>query len=348
MRRFAVFCLTLGVWAIAATSEAGEVSLTLSGTAFEGGPAFEVGLNGAVIGSGTVDTQLPEGQTFVFEIGDDVLSQAGDLTLRLTNDYFAGPGQDRSLSVLAATVGSTSLTAGNFVIVQDGAPVERDSSAGALIWSGNETAVANSPPGGWLEGTALDAAAATCTQSAEIVGFVSGSAASPVLARDAVKPLVEAAKAGNCSATITGYADVAGMELTNLRLTAARAGAVLDDLIVEGARFPVVNIVPTTGTEQFGSEGADNRRVTVQLWSPAPQQPPMPAAQPTAAPEGPVAQMASDALAADLAHIMVLGWRSNGELYVRSSNTDSKEVLWLLEQVKARLIAGDPVLGAGQ
>jgi hypothetical protein len=49
-----------------------------------------------------------------------------------------------------------------------------------------------------------------------------------------------------------------------------------------------------------------------------------------------------------LAHLLVLGWRNNGELYVRSSNTDPKEVLWLLEQTKARLIAGDAVLGAEQ
>ncbi|NGP16451.1 OmpA family protein [Devosia aurantiaca] len=241
--------------------------------------------------------------------------------------------------MLGANVGATALAAADFNIVADGTIIERDKSAGALVWSENETAVANAPPGSWQALTEQSAAAA-CSASADVTGFASDSTAAD--AGEALSPLVSAAAAYNCSVTITGYADVSGTELGNLRLTAARASAVLDDLLVAGARFPAANIVPTPGTDQFGAEAADNRLVRVQLWSPAPVAQP-----PAVVPDNPVSQLAGEAQGADLAHILVLGWRNDGTLYVRSSNTDPKEVLWLLEQAKARLIAGEPVLGPG-
>ncbi len=340
MRHRLIFStVLLGMLGSVTIVQAGQVSVTLSGVAFEGGPAFEIGVNGTVIGTGTVENPVPEGQTFTFDAANDLLAQPGDLTIRLTNDYFAGPDQDRSLTVLGATVGSTTLAPSDFVIVQDGTPVERDFSAGALIWSGIETAVANAPSSGWGIGAKANSAA-TCTDSVEVLGFDLGSVASEAHSSASLSPFIEAANAGKCSVTITGYADVTGTDLTNLRLTAARAGAVLDDLLVGGARFPNVSIVPTTGTKQFGAEGSENRRVTVQLWSPAPQ--------PVDQPDTPVTQLAEQARDANLAQILVLGWGSDGGLYVRSSNTDPKEVLWLLEQAKARLIAGEPVLGLGQ
>ncbi|WP_108397270.1 carbohydrate-binding domain-containing protein [Devosia submarina] len=326
---------------------AAELSITLSGTAFEGSPAFEVGLGGTVVGSGTLDNPVPAQQTFSFEIADDLLTDAGDLTVRLTNDYFTGEGQDRSLSILEATVGATNLAPTDFVLVQNGAPIDRDNSAEVSIWSGDETAVANPPSGGWSADTLVAekaAAARECTAFAEIVGFPSGSSSPNSPAQEGLRPLIEAAAAGNCSATITGYADLSGSELLNLRLTAARAADVLDKLIVGGARFPATSIVPTSGTDQFGGDAAANRRVSVQLWSTEPQ----PVAPPIAAPENSIDELARQSREADLAHLLVLGWRNNGELYVRSSNTDPKEVLWLLEQTKARLIAGDAVLGAEQ
>ncbi|SMQ85506.1 OmpA family protein [Devosia lucknowensis] len=341
MRSGAFFC-SVAVFALSLagySARAGEISVTLSGTAFEGGPAFEMALGGTVVGSGTVENPVPEGQTFTFAVGDDLLASQGDLTLRLTNDYFAGEGQDRSLAVLSATVGATGLTPADFNIVAEGTIIERDNSIGALVWSENETAVANAPPGGWQASTEQSAGDA-CSASADVIGFATDSTAADV--GEALSSLVSAAAANNCSVTITGYADVSGSELGNLRLTAARASAVLDDLLVAGARFPAANIVPTPGTNQFGAEAADNRRVTVQLWSPTP------VAQPAAVlPDNPVSQLAGEAQGADLAHILVLGWRNDGTLYVRSSNTDPKEVLWLLEQAKARLIAGEPVLGPG-
>ncbi|NGP16452.1 carbohydrate-binding domain-containing protein [Devosia aurantiaca] len=99
MRHSALFhsAAVFGLCLAGHSAEAGEISVTLSGAAFEGGPAFEMALGGTVVGSGTVENPVPEGQTFTFAVGDDLLATQGDLTLRLTNDYFAGEGQDRSL-----------------------------------------------------------------------------------------------------------------------------------------------------------------------------------------------------------------------------------------------------------
>lgn len=330
--------------------QAAEVRLKLSGTAFEGGPAFEATLGGEVIASGTIDEPVPGGQDFTFEVPDDLLSGSGDLTLRLTNDYFAGEGEDRSLTVLGANIGGTELTPDDFLLVENDAPIERDRSSGVLIWTGNEIAVAPAPQGGWLGGGAVprvEAQNPECSAYAEVVGIKSGSVALG-LAGETLQHVVDVARSGACSVTLTGYADKSGSELANLRLTAARASAVLDALILAGARFPSANIVSTTGTDEFGPLAADNRRVTVQLWSPAVSQS---EGQPDAIASGDddaVARIARDAREANLAHLLVLGWRATGELYVRSSNTDPKEVLWLLEQAKARLIAGEPVPGAEQ
>ena len=326
-------------------AHAGEVTFKLSGVGFEGGPAFEAAIGGQVIATGTVEEPKPDGEDFSFSVPDELLNGTGDLTLRLTNDYFAGEGQDRSLLVLGATIGNQELTPDRFIVAKDGQKVERDSSTGVPLWSGDETAVAIAPADGWLgTGAPAETVVPACSGYAEVVGMASGSMNLSEIPLDALGPIVDVANAGACSVTITGYADKSGSEIGNLRITAARASAVLDALLAAGARFQSANIVPTTGTDQFGPAPSDNRRVTVQLWDPSPQ----PVAEPRTEAEDPISQLALEVGQANLAHLLALGWRSTGELYLRSSNTDPKEVLWLIEQAKARLIAGDPVLGPGQ
>lgn len=346
--RIDLFILVLASGIGTASCFAGEVTFKLSGVGFEGGPAFEATLGGEVIAAGTVDNPVPDGQDFTFEVSDELLSSNGDLTLRLTNDYFGGEGQDRSLLILGASIGNQILKADDFMIVQDGTPVERDRTGGTPLWSGDEIAVVTAPADGWKNGngaaSAATALAQECSAYAEILGLSTGSAFTATLPTENFKTLIEQAKVGVCSVTITGYADKNGTEAANIRLTAARAASVLDALILAGARFPSANIVSTSGTDEFGPVAADNRRVSVQLWYPAPSS----VTDSTAETESPIAQLAREAAGVNLAHLLALGWLSNGELYVRSSNTDPKEVLWLLEQVKARLVAGDPVLGPGQ
>lgn len=346
MREDVVVLMT--VVALAVTpSMAGEVEVRLSGTAFEGGPAFELALGGQVIGAGSVDKPTEEGRVFTFGVDDSLLAGTGDFTVRLTNDYFAGEGQDRSLSILSGRVGSTVLTPENFAIVTDGAAITRDSSKGALVWSGDEIAVANAPHEGWLGAQAESATAASgtdCSAAAELKGFAHGSAAIAGLDLQVLAPVIAASQGGACSVTITGYADASGSELSNRRITAARSAAVLDELIANGAVFPSANIVATNGSEDPGVDESSNRRVTVQLWSPQPQV----AAQPLHDAGTPVTALLEEARSASIEHVLVLGWQSWGDLYIRSSNTEAKEVLWLLEQSKARVIAGQPILGPGQ
>lgn len=323
---------------------AGEVEVRLSGTAFEGGPAFELGLGGQVIGTGTVDEPTTEGRVFTFGVDDALLAGTSDFTVRLTNDYFAGEGQDRSLSILGGRVGSTALTPENFVVVADDKAIERDSSTGVLIWSGNEIAVANAPQEGWLGAQDAQASGVDCSASAELKGFARGSAAIAGIDLQGLGPIIAASQSGACSVTITGYADASGSEISNRRITAARSAAVLDELIANGARFPSANIVATDGTDTIDANEASNRRVTIQLWSPEPQV----AAQPQHDTRTPVTALLEEARNASIEHVLVLGWQSWGDLYIRSSNTDAKEVLWLLEQSKARVVAGQPILGPGQ
>ena len=326
---------------------AGVVEVQLSGTAFEGGPAFELALGGQVIGAGSVDEPTEEGRLFTFDVDDSLLAGTGDFTVRLTNDYFAGEGKDRSLSILGGRVGSTVLTPENFDIVTDGESIARDRSNGALVWSGDEIAVANAPHEGWLgaqAGSVTPASGTDCSASAELQGFAHGSTTIAGLDLQVLAPVIAASQSGACSVTITGYADASGSELSNRRITAARAATVLDELLANGAIFPSANIVATKGTEDASLDEAGNRRVTVQLWSPRPQT----AAQPQHDAGTPVTALLEEARNASIEHVIVLGWQSSGDLFIRSSDTDAKEVLWLLEQSKARVIAGQPILGPGQ
>lgn len=318
-----------------------EVELNLSGSAFEGGPAFEAAIGGQVVGTGTVENPVPQGTPFRFEVDDQVLEGASDFTVRLTNDYSGGEGQDRNLSILAARVGAVGLTPEDFILTSGGEPIERDAGAGVQIWSGDESAVANAPAGGWLgAGAASDregqGAPAACTAGAEVTGFDRNEFVPETDPSGNLGDLASQAISGACSVTITGYADETGSDVTNRRITAARAGAVLDQLLESGADFPAANIVPTEGTTEFGADPAANRRVNVRLWSPQ------------APPSGPVAGLLRDGQDAGLEQALILGWQSNGELYIRSSNTDPKEVLWLLEQAKVKVLAGEPIQGPGE
>jgi len=204
--------------------------------------------------------------------------------------------------------------------------------------------VANPPAGGWLSGGEEDGVASTqdCSAFGELTGFGRNSVSVASVDLESLGPVIAAAQGGACSVTITGYADPSGSALSNRRITAARAAAVLDQLIAGGARFPAANIVATDGTDD-GSGAQNSRRVTVQLWRQEPQA--VAEAEPA---QSPVFALLEQAFSASIDHILILGWQSSGELYMRSSNTDPKEALWLLEHSKKRVLEGQPVLGPEQ
>jgi len=210
------------------------------------------------------------GTVFRLVVDDGLLEGRGDLTVRLTNDYFAGEGRDRSLVILSARVGAVELAPEDFILTSAGEPIERDRSNGVQIWSGNDIAVANAPEGGWLgrKTAAIEQSpSADCSGFAEVSGFSRNDASIEATDFGSLAAIVEAAASGYCSVTITGYADESGSDLANRRITAARAAVVLDYLLANGARFPVANIVSTEGTSEFGVSASANRRVAVQLWS---------------------------------------------------------------------------------
>lgn len=316
---------------IAGPAAAAEIQVRLSGTSFEGGPAFELTLAGQVVGTGTVQTPTAEGQLFQFEAADALLAQNGDLSVVLTNDHFGGDGQDRSLFVLEAQIGSSVLSPADFILVSNGEPLKRELNPGVQIWSATEVAVAPPPPGGWLGPDAAESTSApaqeagptSCSAAGDLVDFAPGAATAP-FSTEGMAGVLEQARTGACLVTITGYADRNGSPLVNRRITAARAASVLDYLLVNGAVFSSTEVVPTEGTDEFGPDLAANRKVAVQLRSP-------PVASSAAPPQGEADQ------------VLTMGWQGDGAPYLRSGYTDPKAALWLLEQARHSLLQGAPI-----
>lgn len=264
---------------------AADLSIDLSGTAFEGGPAFELRMGKTVIGSGTIDPVPPEGDaaTFLYEVPDAVLAEGNDLVVRFTNDKWQGAGQDRNLYVLYARVNGKELSPEDFHLMTKSGPVERKIRKGRLeIWSGLETAVAAPPPGGWIESTAAvapaeaapeaPAAAAAapavpvdCGLSLAVTGISSRAAALTEAQAKQLEPLLASARSGTCAVVLTGYASQGGAEDLNIKASGIRAQLVLDYLIYQGARFTAEDIVAFGSTSTFGSDDASNQRVNVRL-----------------------------------------------------------------------------------
>lgn len=55
----------------------------------------------------------------------------------------------------------------------------------------------------------------------------------------------------------------------------------------------------------------------------------------------PVPRVIEGATVADLAQVLIVGRRRDGELYVASSFTDAEALHWLLSRVQFKLLRGD-------
>ncbi|WP_421760474.1 carbohydrate-binding domain-containing protein [Devosia sp.] len=261
-----------------ASVSAAELSIDLSGTAFEGGPAFELRMGKTVIGSGTIDPVPPDGQpaSFLFDVPDAVLAEGKDLVVRFTNDKWQGAGQDRNLYVLFARVNGKELSPEDFHLMNKDGPVARKVRQGRLeIWSGLETAVAPPPAEGWIAGVAqaapapepapAAAAPVDCSLSLAVTGIASRAAALTEAQAQQLEPLLAAARSGKCAVVLTGYASQGGAEDLNIKASGIRAQLVLDYLTYQGAKFTTQTIVPFGSTSTFGSDDASNQRVNVRL-----------------------------------------------------------------------------------
>jgi hypothetical protein len=44
------------------------------------------------------------------------------------------------------------------------------------------------------------------------------------------------------------------------------------------------------------------------------------------------------AIAANLGHVLVIGWQGNGDLYFAGNTSDTREIIWLLEKARKWLL----------
>jgi hypothetical protein len=143
--------LLLGLGLAVTAPQAAEVRLELSGTSYNGGPAFDLAFGNTVVGEGVVDPAAGTNEgVFRFEVSDLLLVSNPDLRIRLTNDARGGPGEDRNLYIVSAAVNGVGLPIADFAVLSKGEARPHRLRNGHLeVWSGNEVAVASPPTSGW-------------------------------------------------------------------------------------------------------------------------------------------------------------------------------------------------------
>jgi len=221
----------VGLATLVVPAAATEVSVILSGSDFNGGPAFELTLGGKVIGTGVLDPVPADGQAsiFAFDVPDHLLSGNGELRVRLTNDAFGGPGKDRNLYVFGATVDGQHIPVSDFSILQKGKPVQRKVKLNHIdVWSNQEVAVAAAPKGGWLRTQPSAAPAAPEPAAVEVKATTKSAEVTPpplrvATALPAPSPTVpiKTAPAALCNAK----ASVIGIDVVSDPLSARQLAA---------------------------------------------------------------------------------------------------------------------------
>lgn len=247
-------CLVLSLLAASSWTACGaQITLSLSGTEFEGGPAFVVALGDNVVGEGTLEA-IPSdtpGLLFSFEVADDLVWEGGPLSVKLTNDKATEGAGDRNLFIRAATVGPTSLSATDFQIENGDA-----ARPPGHLYRDREVAIAMEPADGWWPNA--------CDASGTVSGFVLNQI-EPKFDQVAELSGVLTQADGRCRAVLTGYSSTGGSLQANLSVSERRATAVLQYLADNGARFASTEVIAGGPTTEFGSTALENRRVIVQL-----------------------------------------------------------------------------------
>lgn len=181
------------IWVAAAgMAHAVPVIVTAGGTALDGGPAFEMRLGDAVVGTGQVSDPVPEGgQQFKFEVDEALFASNPPLSMALTNDVYKKDVGDRNLAIISIQIGDTKLLPADFVLDSADAPGEPfngwlyssiPAHANAPVWGWIAAIEVAQPPGG--EATATAAAPAKTsdaapTPTAEVKTAPSAAAAKP-------------------------------------------------------------------------------------------------------------------------------------------------------------------------
>ena len=269
-------------------AQAGEVSVRLGGTAYNGGPAFRLVLGGTVVGEGTVENV--DGQDFSFNVSDDILSLNQDLRITLTNDAFVDVGGDRNLRIIGAIVGNSTLSPANFDIYRVG-QVDPITSSSGMLFGNNDYGLAQAPDTGWIDParplpqpsepapvseappvnsvatpapSVADAAPGACDAKGLVASFPIGTAQISENLFAGLPEILRQAQ-GNCAVTITGFASSSGSASLNQRISEERAEAVLQFLLAKGAKFTAHDVLGAGATNQFGAQGNENRRVQITV-----------------------------------------------------------------------------------
>ncbi|KEQ04742.1 OmpA family protein [Pseudorhizobium pelagicum] len=264
MVKFLALCAA--AYAIGGSASAADIRLHLTGTELNGGPAFEILVDQEVVGKGTVDPIPAPGKyaEFTFQVPDEQLSDANQISVRMTNDAYEEGVGDRNLDVVSATVASVQLESTDFRIMRQGEDTGR--SDGRL--SANlDVAVAEAPSEGWFSDQSATNPAHSSSRNAEcealtvsVTGYSNGLAT----ISDAQRALLaEFLGQKNCQIKVVGYSSTVGSEAANKRLASQRAEVVADYLVSAGVSRDRVLTLGEGETEQFGPAQGDNRRVVV-------------------------------------------------------------------------------------
>jgi hypothetical protein len=240
------------LWSLSIPAHATEIAVWLGGTAFEGGPAFQVTIDGTDVGQGVVDPipSTATGSRFAFEVPDDLLGTASELQIRLTNDKYDPAGGDRNLRVLSEGI---RLPPESISIETAGGRIRAD----GWLFQKTDVAVVRPPDGQWPPPRAQCDASVTIGPFG--LGEISVSESTIQLG-----PILDQAH-GSCGVIVTGYSSAGGTPEVNRSIAEQRARAVLALLRKLGATFKTEQVVAFGSTNQFGPTAADNRRLVVRV-----------------------------------------------------------------------------------
>lgn len=166
--------IALSVLALSAGAAYAESTIVISvaGEAFEGPPAFDLMIDGKVVGSATLTMAIatetdgrlftkprPRAflEEFTFQVPDDSLLPDKEISIALTNDKFAereGEGEDgildRNLFIDFIRVNGLEITSAELALTKAGEAQTLDYQAGLLpIYEAGYSVVAKPPAGGW-------------------------------------------------------------------------------------------------------------------------------------------------------------------------------------------------------
>lgn len=257
-----------------AAVEGAEITLTLTGTSFMGGPAFELLLDDAVIGNGVVDTgpNNDQHQTFSFSVPDQDLAAAKQLGLRLTNDKFERGKGDRNLAIVEARVGDTTLLLSNFSILRSG---EDNGANNGLLMQNTDFATARLPSFTSFTAGRDDPSMVSVTDMDDncgakmlLKGFVRSSGRLTPQQSQQVEAFLDGSKAEDCVVSITGYSSIDGDADANRRLSYTRASEVAKIIHANKKERLVAQVEGHGETGAFGPTLEDNRLVLIEFHAP--------------------------------------------------------------------------------